>query len=262
MKTAMFDRLKKWFFEYTAAFLTGDNAVDTNYLLKQHHTLRVVKNSRLIAASLGWNREDAVLAQAAALFHDVGRFTQYQRFDTFNDRQSQNHAELGLEVLTALPLWRELPRSQQEILAPAVRYHNAARIPDELSQNQRRFTKLLRDADKLDIWLVVTQYYRTVVSSSQNSALEQGLPDKPIYSPKVIAALRTPRLVQAEDMRTLNDFKLMQVSWVYDLNFKATFQMVLRRRFLEKLQAALPANKEIRTVIAAAKAHVERFAFT
>lgn len=260
MTTAMFDHLQNWFLEYTAGFLRGDKIEDTNYLLKRHHTLRVVKNSRLIAESLGLSEEDKALAQAAAIFHDVGRFKQYQCFGTFNDRKSLNHAKLGLEVFTSLPIWKEFPQSQREILAPAVRCHNAARIPDELDQRQCRFAKLLRDADKLDIWLVVTQYYRTVESHSQNSALEQGMPDRPTYSPDVIAALRASRFVKAEDMQTLNDFKLMQVSWVYDLNFKAAFQMVLRRRFLDKLQMALPADDTIKEVITVAKAHVERLA--
>ena len=256
MTIATLDLLQKWFLEYTAGFLSGDKTADTNYLLKRHHTLRVVKNSRLIADSLGLSEEERALAQAAAILHDVGRFTQYQRFGTFNDRKSLNHAELGLEVFTSIPIWKALPQSQREIMALAVRYHNAAQVPDKLDERQRGFAKLLRDADKLDIWLVVTQYYRTVGLNPKNSALEQGMPDRPTYSPKVIAALQASRIVQAEDMQTLNDFKLMQVSWVYDLNFKAAFRMVLRRRFLEKLQAALPANDEIRTVIAAAKTHV------
>lgn len=257
MNTAMLKHLQKWFLAYTADFLTGNQTEDTNYLLKRNHTLRVVKNSRIIAGSLGLSENDTALAQAAALLHDVGRFSQYERFGTFNDRQSVNHAELGLEVFRSLPVWKEIPDSHQKILAPAVRYHNAARIPDELDQRQRQFTKLLRDTDKLDIWLVVTQYYRTVESHSQNSALEQGMPDEPTYSPDVIAALRASRFVKAEDMQTLNDFKLMQVSWVYDLNFKPAYQIVLRRKFLEKLQAVLPGDEQIRTVIAAAKAHVE-----
>lgn len=262
MKTATLDRLEKWFLEYTTDFLSGDKTIDTNYLLKRHHTLRVVKNSQLITDSLGMSEEDKALAKAAALLHDVGRFTQYQRFGTFNDRKSLNHAELGLEVFTSFPIWKELPRSQQEILIPAVRYHNAAQLPDELGERQRLFAKLLRDADKLDIWLVVTQYYHTIASRSKNSVLELGMPDKPTYSPNVIAALQASRFVQAEDMQTLNDFKLMQVSWVYDLNFKAAFQMLLRRRFLEKLQRVLPADGEIRAVITAAKAHVKRLAQT
>ena len=253
----MLDRYQKWFWTYTTGFLTGDKAKDTNYLLKRNHTLRVVKNSRLIAGSLGLSEKETALAQTAALLHDVGRFAQYQRFGTFNDRRSVNHAELGLEAFTSLPLWKELPQFQREILCTAVRYHNAARIPDELDERQRHFLKLLRDADKLDIVLVVTQYYRAVASHPKNSALEQGLPDKPSYSPEVMAALWSSRFVQAEDMQTLNDFKLMQVSWVYDINFKATFQMVLRRRFLDKLQAALPADDDIKKVVAVARAHVE-----
>ena len=39
------------------------------------------------------------IAEAVALLHDVGRFEQYKRYGTFNDRKSVNHAALGVEIM-------------------------------------------------------------------------------------------------------------------------------------------------------------------
>ena len=44
------------------------------------------------------------------------------------------------------------------------------------------------------------------------------------------------------DLKTLNDFKLLQLGWVYDLNFRRTFQIVRERRYLEKIRQVLPQS--------------------
>jgi hypothetical protein len=41
-------------------------------------------------------------------------------------------------------------------------------------------------------------------------------------------------------MRTLNDFRLLLCSWVYDLNFPATRKAVLERGYLDELLSGLP----------------------
>ena len=39
------------------------------------------------------------IAEAAGLMHDLGRFKQYRRYRTFNDRRSVNHASLGVRIM-------------------------------------------------------------------------------------------------------------------------------------------------------------------
>jgi hypothetical protein len=44
------------------------------------------------------------------------------------------------------------------------------------------------------------------------------------------------------DLETLDDFKLLQLAWVYDLNFPRTFEIVKERKYLEKIRQALPKD--------------------
>ena len=65
--------------------------------------------------------------------------------------------------------------------------------------------------------------------------------------------------MQMADLKTLNDFKLLQVGWVYDLNFPRTFQMVREHRCLETIREVLP-RKSVRVseIYDRARAHLER----
>ena len=52
-------------------------------LLKIVHTYGVVKESTDISARMQLSEEDTTLAKMIALLHDIGRFEQLKRFDSF-----------------------------------------------------------------------------------------------------------------------------------------------------------------------------------
>ena len=91
--------------------------------------------------------------------------------------------------------------------------------------------RLLRDADKIDIWKVVIDYYHKR-DKNPNSIVEIGLPDNPVFSQKIIEALNKSRIARMQDLKTLNDFKLLQISWVFDLNFIPSFKAVKSRKYI------------------------------
>jgi len=70
-----------------------------NVILKEKHTRRVCKEILAIGKGLGLGEEDLGLAELVALFHDVGRFSQYAKYGTFADNKSEDHAALGTKVL-------------------------------------------------------------------------------------------------------------------------------------------------------------------
>jgi hypothetical protein len=45
-----------------------------------------------------------------------------------------------------------------------------------------------------------------------------------------------------------DDFKLLQMSWIFDINFKPTLRSVKSRRYLEMIRDVLPKSKEIRNI--------------
>jgi hypothetical protein len=228
--------------------------------LKAEHTRRVCEAILDIGGTLDLSGEELCLAEASALLHDVGRFEQYTRYRTFADYKSEDHAALGVKVLQAEgPLGRAESTTADMILR-LVENHNRASLPSGKNGRFLFFLKLLRDADKVDIWRVVTDYYREA-GETRNNTIELDLPDINRVSEPVYEALMQGRIAQMTDLETLQDFKLLQIGWVYDVNFPRTFQIVRDKRYLEAIRDALPRESlRIEAVYDRALAHLERCA--
>jgi len=251
------ERLKAWFAEYASGFYTGDPEHDRVFRLKQNHTVRVAVVIRRIGRSLGLGLEELRVAETTALLHDVGRFRQYARYRTFRDQTSENHARIGLRLINRNRLLAGFSPAQRANIARAVAFHNTAHPPVLNDSDSRLFLKLLRDADKLDILNIVIGHYtgRARQPEAFNGlALSHG--DR--CSPQVIASLRESRFVHLEEVRTLTDVKLLYISWVFDLNFPASFREMRKARHIERLSASMPATAEVIECVRMAREHLGR----
>jgi len=255
---SLFPRLRDWFEDYVTRFSSDDPIVQENMDLKAEHTRRVCEATRDIGASLDLSREDLCIAEASALLHDIGRFEQYSRYRTFSDYRSEDHAALGVKIIQAKPVLDGLEPAASDIIVRAVKYHNRAALPVGEGERCLFFLKLLRDADKLDIWRVVTEYYQNA-ENKRNRIIELNLPDVELVSDSVYEALMNGKLVQMADLKTLQDFKLLQIGWIYDVNFPRTFQIVREKKYLEKIRDAfLQENPRMTAVCERARAYLER----
>lgn len=207
--------------------------------LKRAHTLCVCGNIVDIGCSLDLCADDLLAAEVSALLHDIGRFEQYSRYRTFSDANSEDHAALGVSVICTHELLGEFSPETAQVIIEAVKYHNRAALPDSMNQRSLFFLKMLRDADKLDIWRVVTSYYHNS-ATDRDPAIELNLPDVPHISGKVYEALLQNQMVNTADIRSLNDLKLLQIGWIYDVNFSRTFELIREKGYLDKLCSALP----------------------
>jgi len=250
--------LKTWFKDYTRRFSSDDPSVQESMDLKIDHTGRVCEAIINIGESLDLSRGDLCLAEAAALLHDIGRFEQYSRYRTFSDYRSEDHAALGVRVIKANRVLHDLEPAIAEIIMRVVGYHNRASLPVGKDERRLFFLKLLRDADKVDILRVVTDYYQNA-GHNRNHTIELDLPDGPEISDSVCKALKNGKLVQIADVKTLNDFKLLQIGWIYNINFPRTFQIVRENGYLEMIRDALPETSvRVREIYERASAHLER----
>ncbi len=248
---------KKWFSEYVNAFHSTNVDDQKNISLKIKHTHNVCKNIVTIATEERLSRNKVMLAEALALFHDIGRFPQYKRYKTFNDRISVNHGRFGAEVLQHEGVLQNLPKNEQELITITVRLHNALR-PGKIKNTEKIFfLKLIRDADKLDIWRVFDEYYNAG-ASERASAATQGLPDIPGFSPKILSCIFAGKMASLKDAKTVNDFKLIQLSWVYDLNFKTSYRLLAERDYIKKFIAKLPQTDEIKKAAASLQKFVSK----
>jgi putative nucleotidyltransferase with HDIG domain len=237
-----FQNLKSWFSRYTDGFSSLNTIHREAYKLKIRHSVKVSRICADIGRSLHLDNEDVALAEAIGLFHDIGRFEQFSRYETFLDRKSENHAALGVEVLRECQVLKHLDSDMCEIIEKAVSYHNRLQIPAEESLRVVLFSKLIRDADKLDIFDLVSVYYN---GNGRSAVIELDLPDEPGYERDMVADLYKNKLADMNKMRTLNDFKLLQLGWIYDLNFPLTIKRIKERQYLEAIRKSLPVSEEI-----------------
>lgn len=239
--------LKEWFFSYVENYLTQDATYNEPIILKRSHTFRVIDETLMIAASAGLKDHDIFIAETIALFHDIGRFPQYARYGTFRDAISEDHAQLGLRELAKHEVLARFSSQDQALIRNAISYHNLRVVPGVVDDKTALlFTQLIRDADKLDIWRIFIDLYEGQHDQSA-PVVAWGLPNEPSCAPIIVAALREFKMANTQHMVTLNDYKLVQLSWVFDLNFAATCCAVLDRRYIERIQDTI--HQEVREEI-------------
>ena len=240
--------LEKWFSDYTSSFFSSDEEINKNLRLKIRHTHNVRANITNIANALSLTEDRVMLAEAIALFHDIGRFPQYEKYRTFEDSKSINHGILGSETLIKEKVLQELTGEEQNLIVHAVKFHNVFEIPRLADENIIFFIKLIRDADKLDILRVFIEHYESS-EEQRASATAFGLPDTPEYSKEILERLYNKQKVSYSSLRTLNDFKLMNLSWTYTLHYKASYRLLLEQGYLDRIIEHLPAAEEITGVV-------------
>jgi len=246
--------LKNWFACYVSRFYSNDPEYNRPIHLKEEHTKRVCGNIIMIGKELGLSQEDLITAEIIALFHDLGRFRQYELYHTFVDAISLNHARMGLKQIGINKIFSEFPKDKKILISKSIAYHNSASLPESENEKTLFFMKLIRDADKLDIWKVFLDYY---AEKRHNDAVALGLPDKPSFSEKIIKSIRMRESAKMKDLKTLNDFKLLQISWVFDINFIPSFRAVKNNNFIGMLEETLPKVKEITGAVKIARDHVD-----
>ena len=156
-----------------------------------------------------------------------------------------NHCLLGLEVLRRRKVLEELDSKEKELIEKAIEYHGTKELPGDLDGECLLFSKLIRDADKIDVLYVMTEYYRQYRDNPEEFKLELELPDEPWYSADVVEDVLEGRRIDYGRLKTLNDIKLCQLAWVYDVNFSAALRRIVERGLLEKIFDFLPATEDI-----------------
>ncbi len=246
--------LKEWYLNYVGSFHPESALQKTNNRVKVDHTWMVCRLARDIGESAGLTEGKRNTAEACALLHDVGRFEQFKRYSTFSDRKSVDHGDLGAKILMDNRVLADLSNETAGIILFTVRNHNKKTIPDDGTKEQLFYTRLLRDADKVDIFRVSLETY--LDKKPLNPAVIYELPMGGDVSDEVYTDLMNRRIVDMNHLRTESDFKLLQAGWVFDVNFPRTFEIIAEKKYIDTLFTVLPDSEKIREIRAVIRAHV------
>lgn len=247
---------KDWFNRYTESFYFTDHEDQKNILTKITHTGKVCENIVDIVKGSDLDGEVLLLAETVALFHDIGRFSQYKRYKTYMDKKSISHGLLGSRVLIEEGILESLSEKEQQIILDTVKYHGSFDIPTVFDDERAFYLKLVRDADKLDIFRVFINYYESP-ESERASATAFGLKNTPGYSAEVISSIFNNRTASYSALKNENDFRLLKLSWIFGINFSATLKLLTERGYLDNLVQKLPQTHELLSAVAHIREYID-----
>ena len=237
-------RASVWMRDYMKSFYNEDEEIQAAIRMKEEHTARVHAIARELAVHLGLSAEDVLLAEIMGLLHDVGRFRQFTVYRTFVDAQSEDHANLGLRVIEEEKLIDGLSSEDRECVRFAIAVHNKKEIAPTEDARCLGFAKLLRDADKLDIYYVLLPFLAP--------------PDGAGVSPDFVVKFLAAEQCDYTQIRTGDDRKLVRLMWAYDVNFAWTLKRIVERDYLEKIVRCLPTDAGLEPGVERLRAYVER----
>lgn len=235
---------RQWFDSYSHTFAGEDRKFPPMLQLKYDHSFRVEKLAYRISRELEWPKGDVMCSQAIGLLHDVGRFPQYDRYGTFYDPSSVDHGDLGQEVLIEEFPWDYFDTPVPSRILVSVQYHNKRTLPEEIDPELLPFVRLVRDADKLDVFGVVREH----VSNGSVRDLLPGIDLEEVLSQSLVREIEEEGSASYSNVSTLLDFLLVQTTWILDMNYSPSFRIMEENGTLEWLRQRIcsdPASEKI-----------------
>lgn len=206
------------------------------------HSLRVVSNSLLLANVVLPAEEDKGLATIIALFHDVGKVSMISK-NIEPAIIQREHATVSVKIIQQMEFFSFLPANLQSVLLKAVESHNKLKLPKLDTEQQTLFVRLLRDADKLDIYDSAWRFFKERAAIPPLMAAD--LNNSTEISEKILKSIQSGKPGMVEDLKSVNDYKLLLISMAFDLNFKYTFRIMSEKQYIQKIYEMLPKRDQI-----------------
>ena len=208
----------------------------------RNHSLQVANNSLLLAGAISMSEEDKRIAVVNALFHDIGKvllLTKNQETMVI----LRDHATSSAKIIQQLDFFQDLTPDIQSIVIKSVEGHSKLKIPKMDTEQQYLFVRLLRDADKLDIYDLAWRFFKERTGLPPLMAVD--LNQSTEISEKIIKSILAGKTANSEDLKSMNDYKLLLISMAFDLNFKYSFRIMSERQYIQKIYETLPKRDQI-----------------
>lgn len=263
------EHIKKTFQEYTDRY----DSTNPKIKLKIDHTYCVANLCEQIAQSLELSAAEVDLAWLSGMLHDVGRFEQLRRYNTFSDAQSIDHARFavellydegliadyvpeisGTELVAGARTWRsmggvnESPTAQSEdmplsdilqTLRIAIGEHSAYRIQKGLDERTRMFCQILRDADKVDIFRVICDTPMEEVYGFQTKDILRSA-----ITPEVMQAFYEHHAVLRKLKKCPADYIVAHGSLTFELVYPESLRIAKEQGYLKQMMSFQSENPD------------------
>ena len=263
------EHIKKTFQEYTDRY----DSANPKIKLKIDHTYRVADLCEQIAQSLELSAAEVDFAWLSGMLHDVGRFEQLRRYNTFSDAQSIDHARFAVELLydegliadyvpeisttelvAGARTWRsmggvneahtaqseDMPLSDiLQTLRIAIGEHSAYRIQKGLDERTRMFCQILRDADKVDIFRVICDTPMEEVYGFQTKDILRSA-----ITPEVMQAFYEHHAVLRKLKKCPADYIVAHGSLTFELVYPESLRIAKEQGYLKQMMSFQSENPD------------------
>lgn len=236
-------KARKFFKKFLSKY---ENQNQPGFLLKVIHSKQVSYYAKKLAKKLNLSYEDIKLAELIGLLHDIGRFEEINFFKQF-DSVRFDHASYGVKMLFQKSLIRNfiVDDSYDEIIKTAILNHSRIDIPKNLDKRILIHTKILRDSDKLDNFRVkrceeIPLIFPGLVRKRED--IENSLLSNEVYE-----SVKNQKCVDIKDRKTPLDYWVCVLAFVFDLNFKQSYEMIQKNQDIDYLIERFQyKNKEVK----------------
>ncbi len=221
------EKIVKNFYSYVNSYQHLGIAI----IRKIEHSVRVMKLCEELAKKLDFHEEEIQLCMIVGLLHDIGRFEQWKRYQTYVDNQSIDHGDLGAELLEDEAFMRKFNSNKNWdfIIRKAVKYHNKYHLPDFSNDLEEKVCKIVRDADKIDIMYLFA-----------SGEIEMNIKEEKI-SPKVEEEIHRRCLVSLKNRKNSVDKIVAILAFIFDVEYQESMKIIIDKHYISKIIAKIEA---------------------
>lgn len=243
--------------EIFESYLDDYDRADDKVRLKIVHTYGVVGQAERIARRMRLSEEDTALAKLIALLHDLGRFEQLRRFDSF-EPDTMDHAAYGVQVLFEEGMLRKfLPENTWDsIIRTAIAKHSDYCLSGVTDARALLHARLIRDADKLDNCRVkLVDATETFLGASPKEIGTQEI------SPNIYDFVFQNKCILSADRKTAMDYWVSYVAYFFDINFRESMDIIEENDYISRIIRRIPySNPKTAAQMERIEAYVKQYA--
>ena len=170
-----------------------------------------------LAFRLNLDSNQIMIARLIGLLHDIGRFEQWKKYKTFSDIKSGvDHAEYGADYLFTFNHIRDFidDNKYDEIIEKAIRNHNKFELPTNLTEEEKMFSKMIRDMDKVDIYKQMAIHYELVFNADE-------------VSEEVLKRFKEEKCIEHKLKKKNSDKIVFDLALIFDINYNESFDILV-----------------------------------
>ena len=223
-------KLEKAFDDYVSNYDMNVKQIRFKY----YHSYKVKELMKQLAEDLNLSKKEVEVAEVIGLLHDIGRFEQVRKYGECSDvKTGIDHADESCIYLFDEGHIKDFydDKEYYDIIKNAIKNHNKYIIDKNLTGKSLFFTKMIRDADKIDIYRVISEEYTYTYDVNK-------------ISKEVLELFNNEKTIDTHFRKTQTDTIYCYFAFIYDINFKESYVIFKKGKYIEKLLPIITPTKD------------------